>query len=744
MSIEPSMDGSTSLLFTGRIAGWSARHRWAVLVGAVGVLGGAVLLNVFLGVETNNRFGAGESLKASSLIRERFERLAPSAEFILFSNPSLDVDDPSFRSTVEPVVAELRSLEGVASVASFYDTGLESMVSSDRRVLMVRLEFQAEGCCQDWVISLVDAVEDADREAASEGFEIAVFGGLSSSHFFEETLAEDFNKILLIALVGGLIILVLAFGTVVAAIIPLVMAVTAIFMAIGMAVPVSRVVSLNFYYYEMVLLMGLAVGIDYSLFVVNRFREERAAGRSKLEAIQAASNTTGRAVFYAGITVVVSLVGLLFVGDPLFTGLGLGAIMVVLFSIAASLTLLPALLSLLGDGINRLRVPGLGRASGGGGVWGAITDTVLGRPLVFAAVTLAGLIALSVPLLSLHIGSTPFNSSTVPDNFGGKRGLELLEKHFTLAETDPLYVIVNPGEGGDVNAPGVQASVTKLIDAVGQDEAFSPPFETQVNAAGDLLLLRVPVVDSGDEDRAADALHRMRGDFVPEAFDGTGVEVLVTGGASSTVDGRDNVKAKAPIVFGFVLGFAFLLLLVMFRSIIIPVKAILLNLLSVSAAYGVLVLVFQEGIGEEILDFQATGVIETFMPLFLFAVLFGLSMDYHMLLLSRVKEAYDRGYSNEESVSVGVRATAAVITSAAAIMVLVFGAFALSGFVFFKQVGVGLGVAVLIDATVIRVVLLPASMKLLGDWNWYLPSWLNWLPRFVPEGVREARVFADD
>ena len=319
--------------------------------------------------------------------------------------------------------------------------------------------------------------------------------------------------------------------------------------------------------------------------------------------------------------------------------------------------------------------------------------------------------------------------------------MELLEENSTLAETSPLMVVVDPGKDGDVNIPEIQAAVATFIEAVEQDDAFVPPFGTQVSPTGNLLVISVPVAGIDDEDLAEAAVRKLRDDLVPKTLEGVaGIEAIVSDefGAASTVDSRDNVKSKAPVVFAFVLGLAFLLLLLMFRSIIIPVKAIVLNLLSVGAAYGVLVLVFQEGIGESILDFKATGVIEIFMPLFLFAVLFGLSMDYHMLLLNRVKEAYDGGYSNEESVSIGIKRTAALITSAAAIMVLVFGAFLLSGFVFFKQMGVGLGVAVLIDATIIRAILLPASMKLLGDWNWYLPSWLEWLPSLSPEREPEA------
>ena len=747
MSQNIAASGDLRLSFTGRIAGWSAHHRWLVLAGVVALLVAALFLSSTPGVETTEVFGAGDSRHGQLLIENRFEKTEPLAELILFSNPSLDVDDPAFSSIVEPLVTELRGLEGVAYVASFYDTGLAFMVSEDRHVLMVRLVFEPGSSDEllEFVAPVIVSVSDANQ-AAGEDFEIELFGDTSTNKAFEDVILKDFEKVTLTALVGGLIIMVLAFGSVVAAAIPLIMAMTAIFITIGVTVLVSQVYALQEFYLQLVLLIGLAVGIDYSLFIVTRFREERAAGRPKLEAIRAASNTTGRAVFYAGLTVMVSLTGLALTGDELFIGMGIDAVIVVLFAVVLSLTLLPAVLSLMGDRVNRLRIPGLGRPSSGGGIWGAIIGAVLARPAIFATVTAAGLIALSLPVFSLHIGQPPFTSDLLPSGFEFKRGMELLEENFTLAETSPLMVVVDPGKNGDVETPEIQAAVAAFNEAVERDDAFVPPFGIQVSPPGNLLVINVPVAGIDDPDLAEAAVRKLRDDLVPGILDGVaGIEVFVSDefGAASTVDSRDNVKSKAPIVFAFILGLAFLLLLLMFRSIIIPVKAIVLNLLSVGAAYGVLVLVFQEGIGESILGFKATGVIEIFMPLFLFAVLFGLSMDYHMLLLNRVKEAYDGGYSNDESVSIGITRTAALITSAAAIMVLVFGAFLLSGFVFFKQMGVGLGVAVLIDATIIRAVLLPASMKLLGDWNWYLPRWLGWLPRFAPIAEREAQA-ADD
>jgi len=726
--------GESKPAFTGRVAGWSARHRWVVLGTTVVLLVLAFLLSGALGVKTSDVFGTSDARKGTELYEDRFDIIEPADELILFSNPDMDVDDQNFRITVDNLVAELRTHEGVSSVASYYDTNDESMVSADRHVLIARLVFEPAESEQveDWVKPVMDTVGDANDSVA--GFEIDMLGGTSGDVALTEVIDSEFNFILMIALVGGFIVMVLAFGSIIAAIVPLIMALVAVFLAVGVATLVSRIQPLNMYYYEMIVLIGLAVGVDYSLFIINRFREERAAGHVKAAAIKIASSTTGRAVFYAGATVVISVSGLLLTGDALFYGLGLGAMIVVLISIICSITFLPALISVLGDNVNRLRIPGLGRPSAGGGIWGAITDKVLARPAIFATIILVLLITMSIPLFSLHIGSTPLSSDTLPSKLRGYRALELLEEHFGgLSEMSALYVVVDPGKDGNVDTPEIQNSVASLIETVGQDNAFTPPFDTQINSDGNLMVIVVPVVGSEDEDVAKAAVLKMRNEVVPASFDGTSVDVLVSGSAAYTVDAANNVKTKAPIVFIYVLGLAFLILLLMFRSIIIPIKAILLNLISVGAAYGVLVMVFQWGLGEDLLNFKAVGIIEIFMPLFLFAVLFGLSMDYHMLLLSRIKEAYDNGHSNEESVSTGIKATAALITSAAAIMVIVFGAFALSSAMFMKQMGVGLGVAVLIDATLIRAVLLPASMKLLGDRNWYLPSWLEWLPRLSAE-----------
>ena len=728
-----------ALSFTARIAGWSARNRWLVLVASAVVIFLAVFAMIALGTDLrDDDEGVGESGTAVKLMDERFRsapvldepRVPTRIERLIFSNPSLDVDDPLFRSTVDSTIKDLRALPGVISAISYYDTGELEMLADDRRAVLGWVTLQDKSARNSSAIDMhpvQDTLESAARKAS--GFEIGVVSFRLIEDEFEEIIDEDFSRIMLISLGLGLIILLLAFRAVVAAVIPLVMAIGAIFSALGVAALVSKAYPLVDLYAEMILLMGLAVGIDYSLFIVSRFRNERREGRPKLEAISVASNTTGRAVFYAGVTVVLSLAGLMLTGDSVFISLALGAIIVVLLAIVGSLTLLPALLSALGDNVNRLKIPLLGRENRQAGIWGAITDRVLARPAVLATITVGALIALAAPVLFLNLG---FNegADALPDALESKRAVELLEEHFSSSLLQPARVVV---DAPNVRAPEVEAAVSRLIQRVEEEDAFLGPFPTRVSEAGDLMRINVPVAGKIDDEESEDALKLLRQVIIPEAFAGTNANVYVSGATADSVDFRDHLYDRAPYVFAFVLGLSFLLLLVMFPSIVIPVKAIGLNLLSVGAAYGVLVMVFQWGWGISILGSEASGIVESWLPLFLFGILFGLSMDYHMLLLSRIKEVYDQGGNNEEAVSQGSRLTAGQITSAAAIMVGVFAAFASSRILGLQQFGIGLAVAVFIDATVIRVILLPASMKLLGDRNWYLPRWLDWLPKVTPE-----------
>ena len=728
-----------NLTITARIASWSARHHRLVLTASLAVFILAVLAIVMVGSETrDDDEGVGESGKASELLRERF-RSEPSpaksrqparTERIIFSNPSLDVDDSTFRSTVQAIVDELRDSPHVESVVSFYDTGDSGMVADDRNAVLAVVNLQnPPGVTRRHIEigPLLDAVDEASRGAS--GFEVEVFSFGLNDDQIEEILDEDFARILLISMVIGLIILLIAFKALVAAVVPLVMAIGAIVSALGVAALVSQVYPLVELYAEMILLMGLAVGIDYSLFIVSRFRSERRAGWAKLDAISVASNTTGRAVFYAGITVVLSLAGLTLTRDFTFISLALGAIIVVFIAIIGSLTLLPAMLGALGENVNRLRIPFLKGEGDQAAFWGAITDRVLARPVVLATLTTAALVALAIPAFSLNLG---FNAGAdaIPDAVDGKRAIELLELHFSSSLIVPARIVI---DAPDVEAPEILAAADTLKELIEESDAFLAPSDGRANEDRNLLHINVPVAGNIDDEESVDAVKLLRNTIIPQAFDGTDARVYVAGDTADSIDFTDRMYSSALYVFGFVLGLSFLLMLVMFRSIVIPIKAIVLNLLSVAAVYGILVMVFQWGWGISILGSEETGVIEAWLPLFLFGILFGLSMDYHMLVLNRIKEVYDETLHNERAVSTGIRLTAGQITSAALIMVGVFGAFATSRILGLQQFGLGLAVAVLIDATVIRVILLPASMKLLGDANWYLPQWLDWLPKVAPE-----------
>jgi uncharacterized membrane protein YdfJ with MMPL/SSD domain len=721
-------NGAISLTPTARISVWSATHRWWVLAATVVVLVLGVAASAMLEVKLQDGDGGvGESDAGAQILNERFPRGSSASEQLLFSHDSLSVDDPAYEAIVSALAEQLRALPQVRSVD--YDVSDPSMVSDDRLVLraevVVDREIAIDGHRAD---AILDAVADARAAAEDDGYTIAIVGKLTLGRELNQMIDEDFGSILFISLGLGLIIMLLAFRAVVAAMIPLVLAVGAIVIATGIAAAASQVYSLNESYSEMILLLGLAVGIDYSLFIVSRFRFEREAGRPKFEAIAVASNTTGRAVFYAGVTVVISLLGLMLTNHPIFISLGMGAIFVVLVTIVGSITFLPAVLGVLGDNINRLRVPFLGRVRGNG-IWGAITDRVMARPAIFAGLTAAALIALSVPAASLNLGF-PTGSKAFNDALSGKAALRLMEQHFTGGLTDPVIVVVS---ADDVSAPEVQGAVAAVVAAMEADaDSFFGPFAVVPNPDGDALFIRAPV--SGETELAEIAVRKLRDDLVPSAFGGVSATVYVSGFPAGNMDFREYMYARAPYVFAFVLGLAFLILLVMFRSLVIPIKSIILNLLSVGASYGVLVIVFQWGYGVSILGSEASGVIVAWLPLFLFAILFGLSMDYHMLLLNRVKETHDRGAPNDLAVAMGIKLTAGQITSAAAVMVGVFGAFALGREVGLQQFGIGLGVSVLIDATVVRSVLLPATMKLLGDWNWYLPSWLGWLPKVSVPG----------
>ena len=754
--------------FTARISMWSSRHRrlvvlaWFVLI--ILAIGTCSLIEADTDVE---QIPPGEAGEAIRLFDDRFGEVERGeTEFIVFSHPSLTVDDEAYAETVEGLrdvlvglVAEETITEGtttvvsdtrvVAAITTHYDIGApreESPFvatrdgSGDVTFMLVEMEGDTDEAVDNIGIVL-DAVADYEPAAAFQegaGEEaILIGGGASLNKQLTEMIEEDFAQATILNLPIMFVILILAFGAVLAALVPLVLAFTAVFVAVAILTVISQVFALDAAYQQIVLLMGLATGIDYALFVITRYRNERRAGRSKDDALRVASGTSGKAVVFAGATTVFAVGSMFLVGDKIFSSLGLAAIVVVSVAVLSAVTLLPALIGFMGDNVDRFSIPFLGRAQEEGtGVWSFIIDRVLQRPAIFAIVTIVALLAVAAPILSLNLGFNGVRS--LHDDTEGKKALIALEENFTLGLVQPAVILVDAGEKGNVFDAEIRASVDELITLVEQEtaspdnpDAFFGQIvqESEFNDAGDTEAGFIPInADSGD-DRAIDAVNHLRDDLIPQAFEDSPARVLVTGATAANIDFRDNIIFRSPFVFAWVLVLAFIILVLVFRSVVIAASAILLNMLSVGFAYGLLVLVFQEGwLLEGVLDFEATGIIESWIPLFLFSIIFGLSIDYEMFVMSRIKEQYELGATTDEAISRGMKATAGVITNAAAIMVAVAAIFAFMRNIGLQQFGFGLAAAVLIDATVIRAFVLPTTMKLLGDWNWYLPSWLEWLP----------------
>jgi RND superfamily putative drug exporter len=669
-----------------------------------------------------------EATKARDLIDERLRGEIPPEEFIIVESATVTADEAAFSGFVDSLVGDLRALEEVDSVTSYRD-GAEGLVSEDGRVALIMSTLTGdEEDAVDTAKPLVDVLEAVD---GTDGFRVSTVGFGSVEGEINDLLAETLERGELIGIVVALVILLIVFGAAVAAGLPIILAILSIFVAVGATALVSNLIDMSNFIVFIITLVGLAVGIDYTLFIVHRFREERARGREKIEAITTAGATASRTVFFSGMAVAIALAGMLIMPDPTFRSFAVGAILVVAVTVLAALTLLPAVLGLLGHRVNWLTLPVIGRrseAESSGGVWGWTTKVVTDQPVISVLLTGGLLIALAVPVLNLNLGNPGI--SMLPEDNDRRHAFDVLSAEFSEGVFTADIVIDAP----NVKAPAVQDRIADLTASLNQDDFFGAS-ELEVNPAGDLALLAVAMPGDFSDDASEAALKRLRNDYIPAAFDDEVADIFVGGPTAEIVDSVQTQKEHLPFVFAFVLGLSFLLLLLVFRSIVVPLKAVIMNLLSVGAAYGILVLVFQEGIGTGLLGFQESPVIQDWLPLFLFAILFGLSMDYHVFLLSRIKERYDETGDNTASVAYGLRQTASIITGAALIMVAVFGGMASGDLVVFQQVGFGLAVAIILDATIIRMILVPASMELLGDWNWYFPRWLEWLPEIHIEGA---------
>jgi len=729
------------------IARASSRHPWrtigawlVILVGSF-TLVSAGLFNDALtnGIDfTNNP----ESKEAAQLVEDRLRGgPEPDTELVLVTSETATVDDPAFAEYVGAIQAEVDALDDsvVTHVGSYLTEDGQVSEDGDSALLPVLMTHTDEDVLSDDAVDLEEAVRSVE---APEGFETFIVGPATVFNEFQEVIEEDIAKGETIGVVVALVVLLVVLGAVVAGIVPILLAAFAIGTAMGLTALAGLVFDFSFFVQNMITMVGLAVGIDYSLFIIARYREERLHGREKLEAIAHAGGTASRAVFFSGMTVVIALLGLLIVPTTIFGALAAGAIFVVIGAVAAAMTLLPALLAVLGDKVNALRVRrNAGRVEAGTGFWDWASRLVMRRPVVSLLAAGGLLVVLALPYFSIHTGTS--GVSTLPDDLEAKQAFVLLEDNFAGGLTDPAQVVID----GDIASPDVQAAIAELEGTVGADDRFGPPGELLPNEAGDLALLPIPF--SGDiyEDASIAGLRDLRGQYIPQAFTGVDAEVLVGGETAFNVDFFDLADTYTPIVFAFVLGLSFVLLTVVFRSIVLPVKAIILNLLSVGAAYGLVVAFFQQGVGPgfvkdiaDVLNFQQVESIEAWIPLFLFAILFGLSMDYHVFLLTRIRERFDFTRDNAGSVTYGLRSTGGLITGCALIMVAVFAGFAAGRLAPMQQMGFGLAVAVFLDATIVRSILVPSSMKLLGNLNWYLPKWLEWLPQLRVEGHEAEQV----
>lgn len=710
-----------------RAGGWSARHRWA----AVGIWVLFVVLSMGIGsaagrVDVNESDQLkGETHTAATIIDDAGIK-EPSSETVLIQSKDASVTstDSEFRTAVTAVVKAVEGTGRVTDVSSPYDT---RTISKDGRSALVQFDMRGDAdTAGDRVAPVLKAVAGVQKDHGS--LRIEEIGGASMAKQYDDAFGNDFQKAEYSAVPVAFGILLIAFGALVAALLPVALAITAIIATMGLMGLVSHVQPMSDTANSVMLLVGLAVGVDYCLFYLRREREEREAGRDAGAALRIAAATSGRAIIVSGVTVCVAMAGMLFTGLAEFEAMGLASLMVVAVAMVGSVTVLPALLSLLGERVEKGRIPFLRRRSSRGNgesrFWTAVLRGVLARPLVSVLVATGALLAIAAPAIGMKT-----QNLTLDQEFGNS--LPIVGTYNRVNDafpggSEPAEVVV---KAKDINAPDVKQALADFKAQAVSSGASRGPVDIKLHDAQNVAFVYVPLVGGSDQDKAAKSLEKLRDDVRPATLGKVdGVQAPITGNVAGSKDFNDQLLGSVVPVFAFVVVFAFLLMLLSFRSLTVAITSIALNLLSVGAAYGILVAVFQHGWGASLVGAEGVGAIVTWLPLFLFVILFGLSMDYHVFVVSRIREARLRGRTTQEAIQHGVVTTAGVVTSAAVIMVAVFAIFGTLSMQSMKQMGVGLAAAVLIDATVIRGVLLPAVMALLGERNWYLPKWLHRLP----------------
>jgi uncharacterized membrane protein YdfJ with MMPL/SSD domain len=729
--VSERLPSSPTLGFTQRMAAASSRRPrrtlaiWGLVVVVALVLAGTSLKGL---TTTPHVVGATQSSQAETL----YNQVVGSAnqkpsDVIVVSSKSSTASDQDFKVFVGRLEAEVGTSPGITNVVANFASG-SPLVSDDRHAALISLRAATDADIKP----VVHAVQSANGRG---GFSVAVTGDHTVDNDFSTLATSDLRHGELdFGLPIAIVVLLLVFGAVVAGLMPVLMALLSILVGLGIATLVGEEFHLSTFVVNMMTGMGLALGIDYSLFIVSRFREERARGLDKEAAIQRMAATASRAVLFSGSTFVVALLGMFLVPTNIMRSLAAGAVIVGIVSVAAALTLLPAMLQLLGDRVNALRLPIVGKRIGNSGsgesrIWRNFIEAVLRRRVVMLTLAVGLMVVVAVPLLGIHVGQS--GVATLPNSLPSKQGYLAVQRYFPNEDPYPVEIVA---DGGDASTRG---DLSKLESILAENSRFgSGTIEASTN--GNILALTVPI--RGDVVSSPDvaAVRQLRSDLIPSIFTGSRARVYVGGNTADTADYFSAVSAPTPYVLLFVLGLSFILLLLAFRSLVIAVVSIVLNLLSVGAAYGLLTLVFIHGVGASFFGFQKVAAIDAWVPLFLFSVLFALSMDYQVFLMSRIKERYDQTGSTTEAVVGGVASTAKIITGAALIIVVVFSGFARGQLDMFQQMGFGVAVALLLDATVIRSIVLPCTLSLLGERSWYLPRWLNWLPRIDVDSPQSA------
>jgi RND superfamily putative drug exporter len=726
------MAGRTNL--AGRAGRWSAAHWKTATFGWIAFAVMCVVVGTLVGTPkmTEGEYASGQAARAETMLAQAGFN-TPATESVLVQSKKLIYEQLLPTIAVAHVVEALNDQPNVTNIVSPIGNPNAGLISKDHHSVLV--QFDVKGNAESAHTKIAPVLAAIDRvQKANPQVTIEEFGRASSDYSVNKAFAQDMARSEYTSLPLTLLILLVAFGSLVAAGLPVLLAFSAVLAAMGLNAFVSQVIHSFDGTESVIVMVGMAVGVDYSLFYLRREREERRSGKSPHEALMRSATTSGQAVLISGATVLIAMAGMFFAGNGVFTTMGAGTMIVVLCALLGSLSVLPALLHKLGDRVEWGKLPLVYRRRGQDRFWTAVVRGVLRRPVLSVVLSTALLVALALPALQLHTKMPGFTD--FPKDLPIVQAYKDIQRAFPGSQT-PIVLVV---KGDNVTTPQYRRAFAAFRSRAVATHQFFPPFHVFVNPDETVARIEFSIAGKGDDKVSNRALLTLRNDVIPPIADRVpGVDWAVTGTTAGTYDFNQRMAQRMPIVFAFVLGLAFLLMLLAFRSIVIPIKTVLLNLLSVWASYGILVAVFQHTWAQGALDFTSNSAITSWLPLFLFVILFGLSMDYHVFILTRVKERVDAGESTEDAVAHAISKTAGTITSAALVMVGVFALFASVRLLPVKQLGFGLAVAVFLDATVVRAVLLPAAMKLLGDWNWYLPRSLEWLPSLEAEQSEAPR-----